>query len=142
MRLQGLRLKNSIRMEKRCPRRTRESRGINLNTKDVQLSQSIRLRIPQEDLSLETNSLFWANANRLLSAGKEEPVLVKRSDGTIIGDGVSPAPRRTGILNSPTGSLEFTARKRKIHENFLSKAMVSDLSSPFLCGPLTGPFGR
>ncbi len=57
---------------------------INLNTKDVQLSQSIRLQIPQEDLSLETNSLFWNNANRVLSSDKEEPVLIKRADGTII----------------------------------------------------------
>lgn len=85
MRLQGLRFEKFDTDGQRVSASGLANLGeINLNSKDVQLGQSIQLRIPQEDISLETNSLFWANADRILSAGKEEPVLVKRSDGTII----------------------------------------------------------
>ena len=85
MRLQGLRFEKFDTDGERVSASGLANLGeINLNTKDAQLSQSIQLRIPQENLSLETNSLFWNDANRLLSSGKGEPVLLKRSDGTII----------------------------------------------------------
>jgi LPS export ABC transporter protein LptC len=85
MRVRGLRFEKFDTDGKRVSASGLANLGeINLNSKDVQLNQSIRLQIPQENLSLETNSLFWTNANRLLSGSPEEPVLLKRSDGTII----------------------------------------------------------
>ncbi len=60
------------------------SAEIDLATGDVRLRDGVRIAVPAEDMTLQTEALRWQDEPRYLAGGAGEPVLIERSDGTTI----------------------------------------------------------
>lgn len=55
---------------------------IHSETGDVDLSGDVFLAIPEEELTIETETLSWKDEARELQGGAAAPVLVKKTDGS------------------------------------------------------------
>jgi LPS export ABC transporter protein LptC len=53
-----------------------------LDTGNVQLREGIRIDVESENISIETERLDWQDKERILTAGEDQRVDMKRSDGT------------------------------------------------------------
>ncbi|MDR1398727.1 MAG: LPS export ABC transporter periplasmic protein LptC [Treponema sp.] len=53
-----------------------------LDTGNVQLREGIRIDVESEDITIETERLDWQDKERILTAGENQRVDMKRSDGT------------------------------------------------------------
>ncbi|MDR2418173.1 MAG: LPS export ABC transporter periplasmic protein LptC [Treponema sp.] len=53
-----------------------------LDTGNVQLREGIRIDVESENITIETERLDWQDKERILTAGEEQRVDMKRSDGT------------------------------------------------------------
>ncbi|MDR0375033.1 MAG: LPS export ABC transporter periplasmic protein LptC [Treponema sp.] len=55
---------------------------IEIDTGNIQMRDGIRIDVISDDISITTNTLFWEDKSRAISAGKEDEVRIERSDGT------------------------------------------------------------
>ena len=68
---------------------------VDLESGDVELSGSVRIFVEGEDLSIETNALSWKDGSRMLLGTDDDPVLIKRKDGSVFsGTGFGADARR------------------------------------------------
>lgn len=77
--------------------------SVELESGDTKLSDGVEIVIESEDLVIETNSLSWRDADRLLVGESDEKVLLKRKDGAVLsGQGfMSDARRHSWEFSGP-----------------------------------------
>jgi LPS export ABC transporter protein LptC len=56
---------------------------VELDSGNIQLDQNIIIAVDSEDITIETESIFWEDEKRILSGNDEHPVDIQRSDGTV-----------------------------------------------------------
>jgi LPS export ABC transporter protein LptC len=68
---------------------------VELDSGNIQLEQSIIIAVESEDITIETDRLFWEDEKRILAGSDDRPVDIQRSDGTVFsGRGFSADSRR------------------------------------------------
>lgn len=69
-----------------------------LDTEDVELTGEIRFYSQVEEAELETSYLYWENAGRVLRGRENEPVSIRRDDGSEVeGAGLRVDGRRNAV---------------------------------------------
>jgi LPS export ABC transporter protein LptC len=75
-----------------------EAGVMNLDTEDVELLGTVRFFSRVEEAVLESSSLSWRNADRLLLGDPEETVTIRRDDGSWVhGQGIRVDGRRNQV---------------------------------------------
>jgi LPS export ABC transporter protein LptC len=58
------------------------SAKVEIDTGNIQMENGISLKVATDDFSIKTDNLRWEDKTRALSAGKDDEVIIERSDGT------------------------------------------------------------
>jgi LPS export ABC transporter protein LptC len=56
---------------------------VELDSGNIQLEQNIIIAVDSEDITIETESIFWEDEKRILTGNEDHPVDIQRSDGTV-----------------------------------------------------------
>jgi LPS export ABC transporter protein LptC len=56
--------------------------SVEIDTGDIRMGSGVRIEVESEDIVIETNRLDWKDKERILSAGRNDEVIISQSDGT------------------------------------------------------------
>jgi len=56
--------------------------SVEIDTSDIRMGGGVRIEVDSEDIIIETNRLEWKDKEHILSAGRNDEVIISKSDGT------------------------------------------------------------